>query len=129
MITIFTYEVIGRYETGLARIYKVAGLEFEWTDWVLCEIAWDKGNPIHYCMASLFRFDESACTANIWNPGYDSYTDTIRLDKMHYFKPIRVLLKSDAIVTGRLPTTKEEGSTMKALGPKDSRWACGGSSR
>lgn len=90
------FVVTKRYDTGLASHYKANDLEFEWIDWLFCEISWSSGNPNHFCIASSFRSGKDKkgnlhMTCIVMNPSYDSEVMSISLDKLYHFKPIRVV--------------------------------------
>ncbi len=81
-----------RYENGLPKTYQCGDLSFEWTDWVLCEIEWYKGNFRHWCIASSFRGREpKEMTCTILNPTYDDMRDFNSLAGVWYFKPVKVI--------------------------------------
>lgn len=89
------YEIIERYEsTGLAKRYRMNGLEFEWTDWVICKVSFVKGNPIHWCIASSFRDSgEKSLFATLLNPTYDEMMEFRDVAKLNHFEPVQVIEK------------------------------------
>lgn len=89
------FRVISRYDTGIAEKYEANGLTFKWTDWVLCEIAWQPGNTPHYCIASSFRNEKNTVHCSVWNPTYDEIHDFVRIHQLSHFRPISVILRGD----------------------------------
>ncbi len=90
------FTVAKRYSTGIAQNYKANDIEFEWVDWLLCEISFRPGNPIHYCIAACFRSCKKKngslrITCTIFNPSYEDEDTDIDLDHLHHFKPLRIV--------------------------------------
>lgn len=89
-------KVVKQYETGLPSHYEMIGITFEWDDWVLCEIAFTPNNIKHFCMASSFRSytnrkGELRVHCTIWNPTYENESQTVELEKLFHFAPIKVI--------------------------------------
>lgn len=88
----FPFKVKERYDTGIAKTYEMAGLEFDWTDWVLCEVSFQDGNPVHWCLASSFReVGGKHMTCTLLNPSYEEMYDFREVEKLAHFKPVKVI--------------------------------------
>ena len=101
-LEVSTFRVVNRYrETGVVHHWEANGLTFAWTDWVLCEISWQRGNPPHFCIASSFRDyrglneKEPRVRCSVWNPSYDNSTDFLEISKLAHFCPVQVILDSE----------------------------------
>lgn len=93
-------EVTKRYETGLAERYRINGLEFEWTDWVLCRVKWTSDNTEHWCIASSFRGEKPGninCT--LISPTYEQMFDFTNIKRLAMFIPVEVIGISQGAVS------------------------------
>ncbi len=88
------YTVIEKNENGLNAKYRWEnGVEFRWSDWLLCRVKWHEGNPEHCCVASSFRpVAKGDLDCTIFNPSYDpACRENFRLSQLHSFEPISVI--------------------------------------
>jgi len=94
------FEIVTRYpETGLPKSYRMNGLVFDWTDWVLCKIAFSPNNPPHWCIASSFRVrygrdgKPEDLSADLWNPSWEGEVHEM-LSDLHIFQPCKIILEA-----------------------------------
>lgn len=106
-VSISLFTVIDIYkESGLPHTYRADNIEFQWHDWLLCEIAWNMTNPIHHCIASGFRDSGGPhpakpgqkckrMAATIMNPTYEHMFDNQDLHKLAHFKVVSLIFKDE----------------------------------
>ena len=88
-----TLEVVERYpQTNMAKVYKTSnGFQFQWNDWVLCRISFNKDNPVHWCLMSSFRGEGSKVTCTLINPTYERMYDFKGLSSLRHLEMVRVI--------------------------------------
>jgi hypothetical protein len=95
--------VVKCYDTGLPGLFRGNKLKFNWSSWVLCELAFDKTNVIHHAIFTNFHCDNfedpgiaRKITVSLWNPSYEDeeYRQEFKLDSLWYWKPVQVVLEN-----------------------------------
>jgi len=124
-VSISVFEVIKVYkESGLPHMYVSEGIEFQWHDWLLCEIAFCTTNPIHHCIASAFRDSGGPhpakpgqkckrMMATIMNPTYDHMFDNHELNKLAHFKVVSLVHKDEHANLGMPKVYEKMASPIK----------------
>lgn len=92
-----TFTVISHYEsTGLACEYEADRLQFFWTDWVLCHVALNSRNCLHWALASSFRIKPGPRriegSLSLINPCYGEDYTNVSLSSIRYLRLVEVLL-------------------------------------
>lgn len=78
---------------GVPWVFSDNDIRFLWFDWVVAEISFRHGNPVHLCIASCFQEDNCL----VWNPSWEG-EQRVRYVKLNVFRVVRVIVSKDKLI-------------------------------
>lgn len=86
------FKVIKRNrKTGVVQRYSCCGMEFDWVDWIICNVSWAPDNVIHRAIATSFKIERGNLgNLVVMEPTYEMSLPQNYRD-LWYFQPVKVI--------------------------------------